>query len=415
MSSEIGSSAASRRGRAACRGRLHLGTRRRGERPVTGDAGRVGRVRSAVHGRRGRGRARLPAGRLPMGRDARSGGHDGWRPVLARLRRGRMARPVRRQLLRPGRVRPVATGGWAAAERAVPQRRGRVRRRQFGIRGRPRTSAAAGASPPTSIWMVTRTCTSRRATVGALLWNEGDGTFTEGAEEAGVQAFGWYAGAAVGDVDGNGWPDLFLAGYANVNAPIEGATQGFPNTNLGVRDLLYLNEGEEDDGRVRVPRGRHGGRARGRRVRVRARRGVLRPGPRRRSRPLPGQRHEAQPPVRQRPVAGRGRGGSRRGSGSASRSSPREPAWPTRTPGWGSREADYDGDGLPDLFVTNARGQVHARVPRAALGSGEPLVRGRAGRSRTGPGRRDRLGGLVRRSGPGHRSRSVRGQRGRAR
>ena len=70
-------------------------------------------------------------------------------------------------------------------------------------------------------------------TVGALLWNEGDGTFTEGAEAAGVEAFGWYAGAAVGDVDGDGWPDLFLSGYANVNAPIEGATQGFPNTNLG--------------------------------------------------------------------------------------------------------------------------------------------------------------------------------------
>src|SRR5919106_5136040 len=28
---------------------------------------------------------------------------------------------------------------------------------------------------------------------GALLWNEGDGTFSEGAGEAGVAAFGWYA------------------------------------------------------------------------------------------------------------------------------------------------------------------------------------------------------------------------------
>ncbi|HYZ99027.1 MAG TPA: VCBS repeat-containing protein, partial [Acidimicrobiales bacterium] len=73
-----------------------------------------------------------------------------------------------------------------------------------------------------------------------LLWNEGDGTFTEGADDAGAPAVGWYAGAAVGDVDGDGWPDLFLAGYANLGSPVEGATQGFPNTYTGVRDLLYL-------------------------------------------------------------------------------------------------------------------------------------------------------------------------------
>jgi ASPIC and UnbV/FG-GAP-like repeat len=85
---------------------------------------------------------------------------------------------------------------------------------------------------------------------GALLWNEGDGTFTEGAEEAAAPAIGWYAGAAVGDVDGNGWPDLFVAGYANLDSPITGATQGFPNTFTGVRDLLYLNQGRADGARV---------------------------------------------------------------------------------------------------------------------------------------------------------------------
>jgi hypothetical protein len=80
-----------------------------------------------------------------------------------------------------------------------------------------------------------------------LLWNEGDGTFTEGGEAAGVEAPGWYAGAAVGDVDGNGWPDLFLAGYTNLGSPIEGATQGFPTAYTGVRDLLFLGEGQGDD------------------------------------------------------------------------------------------------------------------------------------------------------------------------
>lgn len=86
--------------------------------------------------------------------------------------------------------------------------------------------------------------------VGVLLWNDGDGTFTEGAELAGVQAYGWYSGAAVSDVNGDGWPDLFLAGYVDLNNRIPDATQGFPNTYLGARDLLYLNDGPAESGRV---------------------------------------------------------------------------------------------------------------------------------------------------------------------
>ena len=35
----------------------------------------------------------------------------------------------------------------------------------------------------------------------ALLWNEGDGTFTEGASDAGAAAPGWLTGAAAGDVE----------------------------------------------------------------------------------------------------------------------------------------------------------------------------------------------------------------------
>lgn len=80
---------------------------------------------------------------------------------------------------------------------------------------------------------------------GQLLWNEGDGSFTEGSSEAGVEAFGWHSGAAVGDVNRDGWPDLFVAGYVDMNVPIPTATQGFPNTYAGVRDLLYLSNGGE--------------------------------------------------------------------------------------------------------------------------------------------------------------------------
>lgn len=84
------------------------------------------------------------------------------------------------------------------------------------------------------------------ATRGHLLWNEGGGSFVDRTEEAGLEAFGWHAGAAVGDIDGDGWPDLFLAGYADLNNPVPTATQGFPNTYQGVRDLLYLSDGVED-------------------------------------------------------------------------------------------------------------------------------------------------------------------------
>ena len=77
----------------------------------------------------------------------------------------------------------------------------------------------------------------------ALLWNNGDGTFTEGAHKAGIVSYGWYAGAAVADVDGDGRPDLYVAGYSDAENPIPDSLKGFPSNHLGVRDELYLNEG----------------------------------------------------------------------------------------------------------------------------------------------------------------------------
>ena len=84
-----------------------------------------------------------------------------------------------------------------------------------------------------------------------LLWNNGDGTFTEGARAAGMTASGWYTGVAVADVNGDGRPDVFIAGYTRPYEPVPNSLSGFPTNLVGVRDLLYLNEGNGPNGRAR--------------------------------------------------------------------------------------------------------------------------------------------------------------------
>ncbi|HZC31460.1 MAG TPA: CRTAC1 family protein, partial [Gaiellaceae bacterium] len=81
------------------------------------------------------------------------------------------------------------------------------------------------------------------ATDDLLFWNNGNGTFTEGARRAGVVSFGWHSGAAVADVNGDGRPDLFVAGYTDLNHPIETSVAGFPNSYRAIRSELFLNEG----------------------------------------------------------------------------------------------------------------------------------------------------------------------------
>lgn len=86
--------------------------------------------------------------------------------------------------------------------------------------------------------------------VNLLLWNNGDGTFREGATDAGVDAYGWQTAAAVGDLNLDGWPDIFAAGYVDINNQIPSATMGFPNTNYGMRDLLFISNGADESGAV---------------------------------------------------------------------------------------------------------------------------------------------------------------------
>jgi cytochrome c peroxidase len=77
----------------------------------------------------------------------------------------------------------------------------------------------------------------------ALLWNNGDGTFSEGAAAAGVAASEWNSAAVVGDVNGDGLPDLFVAAYIDLNRRIPKPSGAFPQDYYGLSDHLYLNDG----------------------------------------------------------------------------------------------------------------------------------------------------------------------------
>ena len=197
------------------------------------------------------------------------------------------------------------------------------------------------------------------ATKGALLWNEGDGTFTEGAGPAGLDAFGWHAGAAVGDVNGDGWPDLFLTGYADLNNRIPEATLGFPNTYHGVRDSLYLSEGPDETGGITF-----------REVGVDAGLEVVNfePGLGAVFSDLDGDAdldlyvaNDTKPNRLYENVQWPG-GAKADPAGLGFRFEETAGAAGAADPnsGMGVAAQDYDGDGLPDLFVTNAHGQLHA-------------------------------------------------------
>ena len=111
------------------------------------------------------------------------------------------------------------------------------------VRGSGCVAADFDGNGTTDLFVTTAGYDAARDAYDALLWNNGDGTFTEGAWDAGIRTFGWHTGAAAADVNGDGRLDLFVSGYTNVNNEIPGSAGGFPSNHEAVRDLLYLNEG----------------------------------------------------------------------------------------------------------------------------------------------------------------------------
>jgi hypothetical protein len=192
-----------------------------------------------------------------------------------------------------------------------------------------------------------------------ILWNDGNGTFTP---QTLASPYGWYSGVAVADVNGDGRPDVFVAGYTNLAGQIPGSIAGFPTNFQGVRDLLYLNEGNGPAGRARFEE-----------VGVKA--GL----------------ESSHPRHGLGAIFTDVNGDGRPDLYVANDEDPNnlyinEPGGPLgfhfvdeaaaygvadRNAGMGVAEADVNGDGRPDLFVTNSRGQPHAAYESEILKSGE--------------------------------------------
>ena len=69
------------------------------------------------------------------------------------------------------------------------------------LRGSGCVAADLDGNGTSDLFVTTAGYDAARDAYDALLWNNGDGTFTEGAWAAGIRTHGWHTGAAVADVE----------------------------------------------------------------------------------------------------------------------------------------------------------------------------------------------------------------------
>jgi Na+-translocating ferredoxin:NAD+ oxidoreductase RnfD subunit len=228
---------------------------------------------------------------------------------------------------------------------------------RLSTRGTGCVAADLDGNGTTDLFVTTASFDPGRNAYDALLWNNGDGTFTEGAKAAGIDESGWHSGAAVADVNGDGRLDLFVAGYTDVNHAIP-SQQGFPANHAGVPDALYLNEG----GSGRHPTFRDVAHAAGIEPHgLDHGLGALFTDVDRDGRPDLYVANDLDPNRLYMNVAVPG-GAARDPRGLGFRFVERGRAEGVADPnaGMGIASGDYSGDGLGDLFVTNSRGQLQA-------------------------------------------------------
>jgi ASPIC and UnbV/FG-GAP-like repeat/NQR2, RnfD, RnfE family len=197
------------------------------------------------------------------------------------------------------------------------------------------------------------------ATGVEILWNNRNGTFTPQALPA---PYGWYSGVAIADVNGDGRPDVFVAGYTNMADPLMHSVRGFPGNYAGVRDLLFLNEGNGPNGHAVFKEvGREAG--------------------------LESANFKHGLGATFTDINGDGRPDLDIANDTDQNDLYiNEPGGPlgfhfvdeatqygitNHNAGMGIAEADFNGDGRPDLFITNSRGQPHAAYESIVEKNGE--------------------------------------------